>query len=274
MIVPYIRVSSEEQAKSGLGLEAQENSIRKEASYRKIELRLDSDSKMFCDPGVKGDLPFEKREGLQAAIKALRRGDILMVAKLDRLSRCGHADTAAIESAIKRRRARLVSAAGEGTEPKDKYDVGAYMQKDVTEMFSRIEKRYIGARTHYALQAKRRRGELSGGIPYGFVSIPDENVPRTKRDKVGHRLEPQRDEQAAILVMLKARAAGLGYRRIAKQLEIHGCKPRGKKWHPESIRSILIAVQEAIQDGKCSPTGQTANVVLPPGEQDEEPRKP
>ena len=58
----------------------------------------------------------EKRPVLLDAIAALGPGDILMVAKRDRLSRGDPFVTAMIEAAVQRAGARILSAAGEGTE--------------------------------------------------------------------------------------------------------------------------------------------------------------
>lgn len=254
-IVGYVRVSTDEQAKSGLGLEGQQEKVRLEAERRGV-LSVE----FHGDPGKKGDLPLEERDGLQAAIRSLKRGDVLMVAKLDRLSRCGAADTAAIESAIKRRGARLVSASGEGTEPRDKYDIGAHMQKDVAEMFSRIEKRHISSRTHDALQAKRHRGSLAGHVPYGFTTIDAEG--KTKRGSQARALVPLAEEQQAVSVIRYCRDLGMGLRKTCRELESRGLKPRGRRWHPETVRSILaqVAAHPDSYPSPRSPTGQRANV--------------
>jgi DNA invertase Pin-like site-specific DNA recombinase len=85
----YIRVSSEEQADSGLGLEARRQRI---AAYCQMNgLRL---AKVFEDPGVSGGKPLACRPaGRQLLAAAKKRRSIVIVAKLDRLCRGrGHGD--------------------------------------------------------------------------------------------------------------------------------------------------------------------------------------
>ncbi|MGH7867005.1 MAG: recombinase family protein, partial [Candidatus Dormibacteraceae bacterium] len=81
-VVAYCRVSTEEQAISGLGLAAQEKAIRADCKRRGLPLLV-----VHSDPGVSGKSL--ARPALTAALKALDAGNgsILMVAKLDRLSR-------------------------------------------------------------------------------------------------------------------------------------------------------------------------------------------
>jgi len=80
--VSYIRVSTEQQADSGLGLEAQRDSIA--VAARRLGLEL---ARTFVDAGTSGALGIEDRPILLDAVAALRRGDVLLVAKRDRLGR-------------------------------------------------------------------------------------------------------------------------------------------------------------------------------------------
>jgi hypothetical protein len=76
-VAAYVRVSTDEQAVSGLGLEAQEAAIRRGA-----ELRGYAVVASFSDLGVSGSVAPEARPGLTAALAAVRAGaGTLMVAK-------------------------------------------------------------------------------------------------------------------------------------------------------------------------------------------------
>jgi DNA invertase Pin-like site-specific DNA recombinase len=79
--IGYIRVSTQEQAQSGLGLEAQAVAIRAEATRRGWDLEIIADE---GESGSKVDRP-----GLLIAKDALARGEAqaLIVAKQDRLMR-------------------------------------------------------------------------------------------------------------------------------------------------------------------------------------------
>src|SRR6187455_734469 len=111
--IGYLRVSTDQQAESGLGLEAQEAAIRSAASRAKLEV-----VSVFVDAGTSGKLAIEDRPVLMEAVGALRRGDVLLVAKRDRLARDVIA-IALIERLIAKRGARVISAAGEGTDSDD-----------------------------------------------------------------------------------------------------------------------------------------------------------
>jgi DNA invertase Pin-like site-specific DNA recombinase len=79
--IGYIRVSTQEQAQSGLGLEAQAVAIRAEATRRGWDLEIIADE---GESGSKVDRP-----GLLIAKDKLARGEVqaLIVAKQDRLMR-------------------------------------------------------------------------------------------------------------------------------------------------------------------------------------------
>ena len=111
--IGYVRVSTEQQAESGLGLEAQQSSITAAAARLGLEF-----SRTFVDAGTSGSLAIEDRPVLLDAVAAVRRGDVLLVAKRDRLGRDVIA-VAMIERLIAKRGARVVSAAGEGTDSDD-----------------------------------------------------------------------------------------------------------------------------------------------------------
>ena len=98
--IAYLRVSTDQQAESGLGLEAQEAAVRSAAS----RLRLDV-ARLFVDGGTSGKLGIEDRPVLLEAVAALRRGDVLLVAKRDRIGRDVIA-VAMIERLVTKRGAR------------------------------------------------------------------------------------------------------------------------------------------------------------------------
>src|SRR5262245_3225867 len=108
--VAYVRVSTPDQAESGLGLEAQDAAIQAAAARLGVTV-----GRTFEDAGVSGGLPLEQRPGLLATLDAVRAGDVLLVARRDRLGR-DVLNVAMIERLVERRGARVCSAAGEGTD--------------------------------------------------------------------------------------------------------------------------------------------------------------
>src|SRR5690349_18398664 len=118
----YLRVSTDRQADSGLGLDAQRAAV--EAAAARLGLVL---ADVFTDAGLSGSLDLDDRPSLFAAVQALKRNDVLIVAKRDRIGR-DLVGVALVERQILRKGARVVSAAGEGT---DGTDAGAMMQRQI-----------------------------------------------------------------------------------------------------------------------------------------------
>ncbi len=212
----YLRVSTDEQAQSGLGLEAQLAAIRRAAG---------EPTAVYSDEGCSGGDP--KRPGLLSCLEALRAGDTLVVAKRDRLAR----DTFLalwVEKEAKRRRARIVSAAGEGT---DSDDPAAVLMRTLVDAFAQYERAIIGARTSSALKAKRARGQKTGGyVPFGFRLAED-----------GRTLVADAAEKAVIAQVRQMRADGWTLRAIAADLEARGVltKQGRARWHAEGVAAIL-----------------------------------
>jgi DNA invertase Pin-like site-specific DNA recombinase len=212
----YTRVSTDEQADSGHGIRAQMDAC----------LAVLPGADTFTDAGVSGAAGLDKRPGLLAAIATLRKGDTLLVAKRDRLAR-DPLVMAMIESAVKRKGARIQSAAGEGT---DGDDPGSVMMRRMIDAFAEYERLVIGARTKAALQSKRTRSERVGSIPYGY---------RLHQDGI-HLVEDQTEQEVIRLVQI-LRDGGMTLRAIAAELETRGYQARGKRWHPTTVQRILEA---------------------------------
>lgn len=217
----YLRVSTDQQNDSGAGLEAQYDACLNAAG----EL-----AGVYRDEGVSGSTGLDKRPALLEAIGVLTPGDVLMVAKRDRLGR-DPLVVAMIESAVQRKGARIMSAAGEGTGSDSPSDV---LMRRIIDAFAEYERLIIGARTKAALRAKKVRGERVGGIPYGYQLGSD------------HRsLIEQPDEQDIKRQVLSWREAGVSYSGIAERLNAQGTVPRGqRRWHPQTIKNICLSWAE------------------------------
>jgi DNA invertase Pin-like site-specific DNA recombinase len=219
--VAYLRVSTEQQADSGLGLEAQQASVTAAANRLKLPL-----VQTFVDAGTSGSLVIEDRPVLLDAVAALKRGDVLLLAKRDRLGRDVIA-VAMIERLVAKRGARIISAAGEGTESDDPSGI---LMRRLIDSFGEYERLIISARTRAALAAKRRRGErVSGVVPFGYVLAADRKT-----------LNADADEQSTIELIRSLRASGLSMPAIADELNRRGLRTRaGSPWRFEYVRGVL-----------------------------------
>lgn len=204
--VIYRRVSTDEQAASGLGLEAQYDACENHAAARGWHPVA-----VFTDAGVSGSVPLAARPaGAQAVEMAKALGAILLVAKMDRLGR----------DAVDRL-TTLRSAADEGwrIEAPDMggIDSATPEGKLVHGMMASVaeyERELSRARTRAALRAKLRRGERVGRAP---------------------EVDP-----AAIARAREMREAGMPYQAIADALLEEGfTPPRSARWNRNTIRHMV-----------------------------------
>lgn len=212
--IGYRRVSTGEQAASGLGLEAQTHAIVTYAARHGLQVGA-----TFADEGVSGNAALEDRRGLLAALDVLRAGDLLLVARLDRLSRGDVLEAAMLEELVARRGARIVSCQGEGTDGDD--SPTQLLTRRLLQLVSHYERGLISARTRAALAAKMARGERVGAERYG-------------RD----------DRERSILTLItECRAAGYSLRDTAAELNRQGHRTRrGGDWRGQLVASVLATI--------------------------------
>ena len=153
----YIRVSTDQQRDSGLGLEAQQHAL--ELTARRLSLPL---AQTFTDAGLSGSLSIDERPGLADALNSLRRGDVLIVAKRDRIARDSFLSVL-IEREAAKKGARIVSAAGEGTETDDP---AAIFTRRILDAVAELERALTAARTRCSpsRQACPRRTRRHGAL--------------------------------------------------------------------------------------------------------------
>ena len=204
-VLGYVRVSTEEQADSRAGLEAQRAAIVRECKRRGWQL-----VEVIEDAGYSAkDL---RRPGIKAALEVLERGDAraLVVAKLDRLSRSMLDFTAVMARAQKQGWALVaLDCAVDTTTP-----AGEAMA-NVLAVFAQFERRLISQRTREALAIKKAQGVRLGR-------------PRTMLASVRRRIQHEHEQGKS----LSAIAAGLNESGVPTA---HG----GARWHASTVRTAL-----------------------------------
>ena len=100
--ISYLRVSTDEQTESGAGLAAQADACQAYAQRAGLEVVAS-----YSDESISGAAGLDKRPGLLEAIAGLGRGDVLVVAKRDRLGR-DPIVVAMVEAAVRRKGAKVV----------------------------------------------------------------------------------------------------------------------------------------------------------------------
>jgi DNA invertase Pin-like site-specific DNA recombinase len=212
----YTRVSTAEQGKSGLGLDAQFQAVNDFCNAEGIEVIGHYEE---VETG-KGHDALEKRPKLAAALShAKKEGASLVVAKLDRLSR----NVAFISNLMESKVPFIVSQLGKDA---DSFMLHLYAA------LSEKERELISTRTRAALQALKARGVVLGN--------------RTNLDEA-RRLsnvttKAQADDFAGnvMATIQQFREKGESLPAIAARLNNMGVKTRrGGKWYASTVSNIL-----------------------------------
>ena len=185
-IVAYLRVSTQKQGASGLGLEAQRQAISRFAEAERYQI---ADTFTEVETG-KGADALERRPQLAAAIKAARKAKCpVVVSKLDRLSR----DVHFISGLMAQRVPFIVTELGADTDPFMLHIYAALAEK---------ERRLISERTKAGLAAAKARGVKLGGR-----NAQSELTERGARERA-ERLRPVGATQHRLLRRDESAAAG------------------------------------------------------------------
>lgn len=214
--VMYSRVSTGEQGKSGLGLEAQKETVSRFCAASGFEVVAE-----FQDI-ASGKLAACYRPGLSAALeKAKRLKCPVIVAKIDRLSR-----SVAFVSALMERGVPFFCA-----------DLGIDVDPFMLHIHAAVgekERKMIGARTSAALQAKRARNEVVGNC----ASLPSARafaakVKKAEAQQFAGRVYPLID------VLLRS---GISLNAIARQFnQTNLPTSAGGSWTAKAVSRVIAA---------------------------------
>jgi DNA invertase Pin-like site-specific DNA recombinase len=222
-LVAYYRVSTAKQGRSGLGLEAQQAAV---AAFSVLPPRQVVAEYREVETGTR-----DARPQLALALAECRaRGSVLIVAKLDRLTR----NTAFLLA--------IVDGVGEGgvvfcdLPQLPAGPIGTYILT-MFAAFAQLERGMISQRTKAALAAARARGVKLGShsLARGFDS---------KMSRAGRQAQTVRATIHAADVrpfIAAARAAGASsLASIANALTARGIRPPsgGDRWHGNQVRRI------------------------------------
>jgi DNA invertase Pin-like site-specific DNA recombinase len=204
-VVFYMRVSTAEQANSGLGLAAQEAALRAAAERKGWQIAA-----VLTDAGASGK-SMANRPALTEALALLSGADaeVLAVSKLDRLSR-SLLDFAGLMAKAQREGWGLLALDADVDTTTPSGRLVANLMATVADW----EREVISARTKDALAAKKASGVILGAPR----TIPEAVVERIFRD----------------------RASGLSIRTIAARLTADAVPTaKGGAWSPATVQSVL-----------------------------------
>ena len=215
-IVAYVRVSTNQQGRSGLGIEAQREALSRFAQSEGLDLAAEF---VEVETG-KGSDALDRRPQLAAALaKARALRCPVAVSKLDRLSRDVH-----FISGLMTHRVPFVVA-----------DLGPDVDPFVLHLFAALaekERALISGRTKSALAAAKAKGVKLGN-------------PRIEaaRSRAVASLQAEADRAASNVLPIIAeirRSGATTLRAIAEALNARGVPtPRGGRWHAMSVRNVL-----------------------------------
>ena len=205
-MIAYLRVSTQKQGTSGLGLEAQNEAIRR---FAEAEGRRVIETFTEVETG-KGADALDRRPQLAAAIKAARKARCpVVVSKLDRLSR----DVHFISGLMRERVPFIVTELGADTDPFMLHIYAALAEK---------ERRLISERTKASLAAAKARGVKLGGA-------------NTQSELAAKEAQARAEELRPVFAEL----ADLSARKTAEELNRRGVPtPAGGKWHAVTVLRV------------------------------------
>lgn len=210
--VAYYRVSTQKQGCSGLGLNAQKNTVNNFvndngsiiAEYTEIETGKNNN-----------------RIELNKAIETAKNNNAtLIIAKLDRLSRNASFIFQLQDSQIDFIACDIPQA--------NRMTIGIFA------LLAEQERQFISERTSAALQAKKAQGAVLG-TPQNFT-----DKTRAKGRLAYHNIAIENENNKRAFAMVKAlRNSGLSYRQIANELNTNGFKTStGKSFYANSIKQL------------------------------------
>ncbi|BAC50275.1 bll5010 [Bradyrhizobium diazoefficiens USDA 110] len=217
--ISYLRVSTDRQGKSGLGIEAQRNGVAEYLNGGNWSLVKEF---VEVESGKRIDRP-----KLDEAIKACRIYDAkLVIAKLDRLSRDAHFLLGLEKAGIDFVAADMPNA--------NRLTVG------IMAMVAEEERRMISKRTKDALAAAKRRGTKLGG-DRGVV--PSKKARELAAETLQARANARASDLAPVIRELQA-AGKTTLRAIAEGLNEAGILTQRKsKWSAVQVQRILSRIQ-------------------------------
>lgn len=218
----YVRVSTTEQAREGVSLDAQEDRIRAYCRMASLEL-----VGTIREEGISAAKPLMDRPGGQEILRAVasRHARHVVALKLDRLFR--DAADALNQTRIWDRTGVALHLVDMGGETLNTATAMGRMFLTMTAGFAELERNLISERTQTALSYKKSRLQVYGAIPYGYA-------------RNGNVLHVNEAELEVVRRIQKLCTKGWPLRKIAAALNRKGVRTkRSRRWHASTVRYIL-----------------------------------
>lgn len=242
--VGYLRVSTEEQAQTGFGLDAQEEAVRKFADAVGLDLL-----EVIADGGISGTTRPADRPGFgQVLALAERRAvSVVLVKRFDRIAR-NIALAVTASNDLDKTHGVTIRSVTEGI------DTGSPAGKMIFGLLAAMaegERDAIVDRTKGGRMQKAGQGGFAGGrAPYGY-----------RTDGRGG-LVVDEAKRAVVLRIFNENGAGRTLQAIANGLNADGIpSATGRRWHPSTVSYLLDNRKYAGRVEYLFITGGTATVI-------------
>ena len=220
--VAYYRVSTKQQQRSGLGIEAQRATVARFAETEQLTIIAEF---VEAETG-KGADALDRRPQLAAALAAARSAKCpILVSKLDRLSR----DVAFVAGLMAQRVPFIVAELGRDADPFMLHLYAALAEK---------ERRLIAERTRAALAVRKASGARLGN-PTNLIEAGERGraAAQVTADELARGLLPVlRAIKAEGAQSIGAITTALNERKVPT--------PRGSRWHVSSVMNLLARAQK------------------------------
>ena len=205
--VSYIRVSTERQGQSGLGLEAQKEAVLRHLGSRELLAEF-----VEVESGKRSS----NRPQLLAALELCKKNKaILVIAKLDRLARNVYFISGLMESGVEFVATDMPTA--------------NRLTVHILAAVAEHEAAMISARTKAALQAAKARGTRLGNPTW------QKGLAKAREAK-----DPAKPASAVIEMMREHRSGGKSLRTIADRLNSLGVRtPKGNIWYACTVSKAM-----------------------------------
>ena len=222
-VAAYLRVSTDMQARSGLGRDAQLAKVEAMATVKGWPA-----PRLYVDDGLSGAKETRDRPELARMMAAAAAGEVdaIIINSIDRLARKARL-TLELAEEMTRYGVTLVSC----KESIDTATPAGQMILAVLAAMAQFERDLTSERTIAALaEHSRRDGESGGRLPYGYVRLED-------------GVQVDRDQARVVRRIFTWRAEHLTLRAIAKRLNDRKyASPQGKHWYHSSVAAVLANV--------------------------------
>ena len=214
----YCRVSTEDQAKEGYSLSAQEDRLKSYCNAKEWVIE-----KLYIDDGYSGRT--DDRPAYTMMMEEKDQWDVMVVLKMDRIHRNSKNFTLMMEG--------LKIEGKEFTSMQESFDTTTAMGRfvmDIIQRIAQLESEQIGERVYIGMRQKALEGKgiLGFNIPYGYC-----------REKEGLIIDE--DEAKNVKVMFRSYMSGYSLRGICRSFEKNGIQTKrgSSHWDPKTVYRIL-----------------------------------